>query len=93
MSRLGDSGAVAVQPAPYRFTVGEYYQMAEAGIFTEDDRVELLEGEIVDLAPIGSRHAACVTRLTRFFVEHLAGKAVVWAQNPIRLGDFSEPQP
>jgi Uma2 family endonuclease len=84
---------MAVQPAPYRFTVAEYYQMAEAGILNEDDRVELLEGEIVEMAPIGSRHASCVTKLIMLFCSHVTGRAVVWAQNPVRLGELSEPQP
>lgn len=84
---------MAVQPVRHRFTVGEYHQMAEGGVFTEDDRVELLEGEIVEMAPIGSRHAACVTRLSRLFFGRVAGRAVVWVQNPVRLGEHSEPQP
>jgi Uma2 family endonuclease len=93
VSRLDNPGAMAVQPAPYRFTVGEYYQMAESGIFNEDDRVELLEGEIVEMAPIGSRHAASVRRISRSFFEHLSGKATVSVQNPVRLNEQSEPQP
>ncbi|HSH60178.1 MAG TPA: Uma2 family endonuclease [Acidimicrobiales bacterium] len=84
---------MAVQPAPYRFTVGEYYRMAEAGIFDEDDRVELLEGEIVDMAPIGSRHAACVKRLNRFFSERLPEQVTVAVQDPVRLSEVSESQP
>lgn len=84
---------MAVQPAPHRFTVKEYYRMAEAGILTRDDRVELLEGEIVEMAPIGSRHAACVTRISRSFFQHVSGRATVSVQNPIRLGELSEPQP
>jgi len=84
---------MALRPAPYRFTVGEYYRMAEAGIFNEDDRVELLEGEIVDMAPIGSRHAACVKRMNRFFSEQLREEVTVAVQDPIRLGELSEPQP
>lgn len=67
--------------------------MAQAGILSEDNRVELLEGEIVEMAPIGSRHAACVNRLNRLFSERVGGRAIVSVQNPIRLGERSEPQP
>jgi hypothetical protein len=67
--------------------------MAEAGIFSEDDRVELLEGEIVAMSPIGSRHAACVDRLTQHLVVQVGRRAIVRVQNPIRLGEYSEPQP
>jgi len=65
------------------FTVHEYHQMAQAGILHEDDRVELIEGEIVQMASIGSRHAACVDRLTQIFVVRVAGRAIVRVQNPI----------
>lgn len=75
------------------FTVDEYYQMARAGILTEDDRVELLEGEIVQMTPIGSRHAACVDRLTELFSRHIAERAIVRVQSPVRLSERSEPQP
>lgn len=75
------------------FTVEEYHRMAAAGILGEDDRVELLEGEIVQMEPIGSRHAGCVNRLTRIFSERARGRAVVTVQNPITLGPRSEPQP
>ena len=76
-----------------RFTVRDYYAMAEAGILTEDDRVELIEGEIVQMAAIGSRHAACVDRLNRLFHLELQDRAVVRVQNPVRLSDLTEPQP
>jgi Uma2 family endonuclease len=75
------------------FTAAEYYKMAEAGILSEDDRVELIEGEIVRMSPIGSRHAACVTRLDTLFHQEVGGDAIVWVQNPIRLDDYSEPEP
>jgi len=75
------------------FTVAEYHKMAEAGILSEDDRVELLEGEIVAMSPIGSRHAACVDRLAQCLVVQVGGRAIVRVQNPIRLGEHSEPQP
>ena len=85
--------AVAVQPAARRFSVDEYHRMAEAGILGEDDRVELLEGEIVEMAPIGNRHATCVRKLLAFFAEKLRGRAIVDVQDPVRLDERSEPQP
>lgn len=77
----------------YHFNVSEFYRMADAGILTEDDRVELIEGEIIEMSPTGSRHASCVAILTKLLVETTGDEAFVWAQNPIRLNDFSEPQP
>ncbi len=76
-----------------QWSVAEYDRMLEAGILTEDDRVELLAGEIVEMSPIGSRHAACVKRLIFLLVKHLGAAAIVGAQDPIRLSDYSEPQP
>lgn len=76
-----------------RFTVEDYHRMAQVGIFTEDDRVELLEGDIVMMTPIGSRHASCVARLTHLFTSALGQRAIVWVQNPLRLRADSEPQP
>jgi Uma2 family endonuclease len=75
------------------FNVVEYHQMAQAGILGEDDRVELIEGEIVEMAPIGSRHQAGVDRLAELFFRQVADRAVVRVQGPIRLGVRSEPQP
>jgi Uma2 family endonuclease len=75
------------------FTVDEYYRMAEAGILGEDDRVELLDGEIVQMSPIGSRHSACVDRLTRKLTQIPEERAIVRVQNPIRLSERSELQP
>ena len=76
-----------------RFTVAEYYQMALAGILGEDDRVELIDGEIVEMTPIGARHAECVDRLTEFFFRAFGGAARLRVQNPVRLGEHSEPKP
>jgi Uma2 family endonuclease len=76
-----------------RFTVDDYYAMADAGILHEDDRVELIEGEIIEMTAIGSHHAACVDRLTRLLVRQVGDEAVVRVQNPVRLSDLSEPQP
>jgi Uma2 family endonuclease len=79
-------------PAPHRFTVDEYHRMGDAGIFHEDNRVELIAGEIVEMGPIGSDHAWVVARLTRLF-ERGSGDLIVWSQNPIVLSDEDEPQP
>jgi len=84
---------VAVQLSRRLFTVAEYHRMGEAGILAEDDRVELIEGEIVEMTPIGSRHAACVDRLNRLFSRHAGEGVIVRVQSPIRLGEHSEPQP
>lgn len=84
---------MAVQVSTKKFTVYDFHRMGEAGIFSEDDRVELLEGEIIEMTPIGSRHAACVARLDRRLNSQLGNTAVIWIQNPIRLNDQSEPQP
>ncbi len=77
----------------HKLTVHDYHRMGEAGIFHEDDRVELIDGEIIDMAPIGSDHAGFINRLTRRFVMRLGDRAVLGVQNPVRLGDYSEPQP
>lgn len=74
-------------------TVDEYERMGEAGIFCSDDRLELLEGEIYEMSPIGSRHAACVDFLITSLNELSQRRFIVRGQNPIRLNDFSEPQP
>jgi Uma2 family endonuclease len=76
-----------------RFTAEEYHQMGRSGILREDDRVELIEGEIVLMSPIGRRHAACVKRLLHLLVQALGKRAVVGVQDPVRLDDSSEPQP
>jgi Uma2 family endonuclease len=75
------------------FTVAEYERMGQAGIFSEDDRVELVCGEIIEMSPIGERHAACVDALSELLRERLRRSVNVRAQNPIRLDDYSEPQP
>ena len=81
-------------PMPrFRFTVEEYEQMAQVGILTEEDRVELIGGEIVAMSPIGARHAYSVTALIELLVLQKPADVTVTAQNPIRLPDDSEPQP
>ena len=84
---------MALELRKRRFTVDEYYRMARAGILGEDDRVELIEGGIVEMTPIGARHAECVSRLTELFFHTFGDVARVSPQNPIRLGEHSEPQP
>ena len=76
-----------------RFTVEEFHRMAEAGLLTEDDRVELIEGELWEMTPIGRRHAGTVDFLADLFARGLGERALVRVQNPIRLGEYSEPQP
>jgi Uma2 family endonuclease len=77
----------------HRLTRRDYYRLAEAGILGEDDRVELLEGQLVDMPAIGPRHALAVDALTELLVLAAAGRAAVRVQNPIVLDDTSEPQP
>ena len=67
--------------------------MGEAGVFGEDDRVELLDGHVYAMSPIGSEHAACVRRLNRLFQKRVGTSALVSVQTPIRLDDVSEPEP
>ena len=71
----------------------DFHRMGRAGILTEDDRVELLNGELIDMSPIGPRHAAAVRRLDRLFNRRLANVAIVSVQNPVALSEYSEPQP
>ncbi len=85
--------AVASLLQRHRYTVAEYYRMAETGILKPDERVELIEGEIIDMPPIGIDHAYVVTRLTAIFTRKAELKAIVSTQNPIRLTPHSEPQP
>ena len=82
-----------VQLVTHRFTVEEFYRMGQAGLFPDGDRVELLDGEIVDMSPIGSRHAACVSRLNRLLMQRLGDVTIVGVQNPVRLNVRSELQP
>ena len=84
---------MAITIARRRFTVAEYHRMAEAGILRYKERVELIEGEIVDMTPIGRRHMACVDRLTRFFVRGVGDEAIVRVQGSLRLHEHSEPEP
>lgn len=75
------------------FTTAEYHRMGETGILRPTDRVELIEGEILRMSPIGRRHAACVNRLNELFARRLAGRVIVHVQNPVVLDPHSELQP
>jgi len=84
---------MSVNLAKHYFTVSEYERMGETGVLAPDARVELIEGEIIEMSPIGSPHAACVNLLTKILNNQLGNRAIVSTQAPIRLDDFSEPQP
>ncbi len=73
----------------HQFTVEEFHHMGAAGILHHSDRVELIDGQIIQMAAIGSRHAACVGRLTRLVLP-LAEELIVWVQNPVRLDRYTE---
>jgi len=94
MDTAYDTGILSRYPVPrHRLTRRDYYRLAQAGILGEDDRVELLEGQLVDMSAIGPRHALAVDALTELLVRAAAGRAAVRVQNPIVLDDNSEPQP
>lgn len=76
-----------------RFTVDEYLRMAEVGLLAEDDRVELIRGEIIEMSPINVAHALCVNRLNTLLSAKLAGRATISVQNPIYLDQRTLPQP
>jgi Uma2 family endonuclease len=84
---------MATEPSLWRFTVTDYHRMAEAGILTEDDRVELIDGEILQMSPMGGQHVACVRRLTHLLVGRLSGKAYINVQSAVRLDEHAEPEP
>lgn len=75
------------------FTAVEYHKMAQAGILRDDERVELIAGEVIRKVPIGPGHGGHVNKLTQLFVQRFAGRAVVAVQNSVRVDPFSEPEP
>lgn len=94
---MGQKGApvpmVAV-PARRRFTLDEYLRMGEMGILSEDDRVELIDGEIIEMSPIGDQHVEAVKRCTIAFAGLMvAGRAQVSVQNPLRVDEYNDPEP
>jgi Uma2 family endonuclease len=85
---------MTIQLARRLFTVDEYDRMIETGILTKDDHVELLEGEIVEMPPIGSHHAGALDRLVALLFRGLpSDRVIIRVQSPIKLDGRSEPQP
>ena len=80
-------------PRRHRITVEHYYRMAEAGLFAAGQRVELIDGEIIDVPPMGARHAAALTKLATLFAGAIEQRAILRPQLPIHLGEDSEPEP
>lgn len=76
-----------------RFSVKEYYTMAKAGVFGEDDRVELVDGEIVEMAAVGSHHAGCVKYLNTLFSRKVGDRVIVSVQDPVQIDDLTVFQP
>ncbi|HYN77560.1 MAG TPA: Uma2 family endonuclease [Lamprocystis sp. (in: g-proteobacteria)] len=77
----------------HRYTVEDYYRMGEVGILAPDARVELIDGEVIEMPPIGAPHASVVTDLQNALIAAVRGQALVRVQNPIHLGRHDEPQP
>jgi hypothetical protein len=84
---------MAMPLALRRFTVDEYQRMGQAGVFHEDDRVELLDGQIVEMTPIGPEHAGCVKQIARLFYVAAGDAVILGVQDPVVLGPYSTPQP
>jgi Uma2 family endonuclease len=84
---------VAIDIQRRKLSVPEWDRIIASGALPEDDRVELIDGEILEMSPIGPRHAACVGRLTGLFAGPVADNVVLWVQNPVAIADFDEPQP
>jgi Uma2 family endonuclease len=85
--------SVAFVPEKTRISADRFQKMIAAGILGASDRIELIDGEMLNMAPIGPKHAALTARLTKFFVMALGDTAIVSPGGPVNLGDFSEPQP
>jgi Uma2 family endonuclease len=92
MVRMGIADAPAVLQR-HRLSVDDYHRMGEAGVFAPNARVELIEGEVIDMAPIGTRHASVVKRLNAALSSAAQGRAIVAVQDPLNLSADSEPEP
>src|SRR5580658_8478845 len=80
-------------PVQHRFSVTEYYRMAETGVLAYDARVELIDGQIIDMPPIGPFHGGVAKFLIRFFESLAEGRWITSVTDPVHLDDHSEPQP
>ena len=87
------SAVLQAEVRRHRLTVDDFHRMGEAGIFRADERVELIDGEVIDMAPIGSNHAGTVGLLAKRLERALGDSALVFVQNPLSLTASSEPQP
>lgn len=77
----------------HRLTIDDFHRMIEAGILTEHDRVELIDGELIDMVPMGGPHANCIVRLTHSLVRHVGDSFLVRVQLPLEVGEHSEMYP
>jgi Uma2 family endonuclease len=94
MADLDEQDVLSRHAVPrHRLTVRDYHRLGEAGVLGRGDRVELLEGQLVDMSPIGPRHALATDILARLLLSAVGERAWVKVQNPIVLDDTSEPQP
>ncbi len=85
--------AAISEPGPYRFTVEEWHRLGEAGFFTDDHRVELLDGEIILMSPIGNRHALAFAFLNDLLADFKEDRFLIWPGNPVEADNRSEPLP
>lgn len=84
---------MSVAVARHRFSVDDFDRMVVAGVLPEDDRLELIDGDIVEMPPIGSQHAGCVNRLSRLLADASGRRWILAVQNPVRLSRGTQPQP
>ncbi|MDQ7074120.1 MAG: Uma2 family endonuclease [Gammaproteobacteria bacterium] len=85
--------AAPFEPHPHGFSIADYHRMVESGILSAQDHVELITGEVIDMAPIGSQHAGIVKKLSHLCNQAAAHAAIISVQDPVILSDLSEPQP
>ncbi|WP_069791675.1 Uma2 family endonuclease [Cyanobacterium sp. IPPAS B-1200] len=76
-----------------KFAIEEYHQIITSGVLKEDYLIELINGEIFEISPVGFKHASCVKKINYLFAEKLGSKVIIGVQDPIKLNNNSEPQP